>query len=81
MFFEYGQILGFKSHFIASAHPLWSHFGGNIVLKWKVGYIWYQVLFIYLWPNLIFIDVLMLGSNSDIKKELIALFSDIFAGF
>ena len=37
-------------------------------------------LFIYD-PNLIFIDVLMLGLNSDTKKELIALFSDILAVF
>ena len=37
-------------------------------------------LFIY-GPNLLFIDVLMLGSNSDTKKELIALFSDILAVF
>ena len=45
-----------------------------------MGYTWYHALFIYS-PNLIFIDVLMLGSNSDTKKELIELFSDILVVF
>ena len=74
VFFEYGH---FKSHFIASAHPLaaiLSLYGRCDIYGTK------HHLFIYS-PNSIFMDVLMLGSNSDTKKELIALFSDILAVF
>ena len=81
VFFEYGQILSFKSHLWPPRTPSGAILAAILSLnrRWDI-YGTKYYLFIY-GPNLIFIDVLMLGSNSDTKKELIALFSDILAGF